>query len=302
MRDAVALLITLFLVLLMSIAVGVGLKSANKAKESVQKEAFMIQSGILVEDVLNMLKGSPELHQITESNSSTALYAFLSSASAIPFQSGDVRVLVTLQSARGHFNINALKDANATKAEEKASRLEALFLRHELSSDLVNYLEDAMGGFKEDGSYKSDLFLLRPELFRDYIASAHHLEKILLVYGQKTHINPYSKLNFDTLFSFEKESATKIDLNYATPEVWELLIGASRERARKLSENAGSYETLGDLGLDEKEKEMLGVFDYSFFEPVVAVHMDMAQGNIHGSIEFEFDLRTQKAGNFVYEI
>ncbi len=302
MRRAVALLITLFLVLLMSIAVGVGLKSAVKAKESVQKEAFMIQSAMLVEDVLAMLKGSPELRQITDSNTSSALFAFLSSASVIPFQSGDVRVLVSLQSARGHFNINALKDANQTKANEKAARLEELFLRHELTSQLVAYIQDAMGGIKADGSYKSDLFLERPELFRDYIASPHHLEKILLVYGQKYHINPYSKLNFDTLFSFEKEPKTKVDLNYATPEVWELLIGASRERARALYEKEGSFETLEDVGLDAKEKEMLALFDYSFFEPVIRVHIDIVEGNIKGMIEFEYDLRTQKAGNFVYEI
>lgn len=302
MRNAIALLVTLFLMMLIVVAVGLGLQRVNAVKETVEKERFMLQSGIVIEDVLGLLNDSPQIKAIVDDNTSASLHMLLDSASMIPFESGEYRILVTLSSARSRLNINTLQSGTPQQQTRKASRLRAFFLDHGIGGELADYLEDAMGGIRADGGYRTDLFIEEPTLFRDFIASPHHLQKILDVYAKNYHLDPYSKLDFGTLFTFDRDPGTKVDLNFATPEVWELLTGVSEERARQLTLKEGSYTRLEDVGLSEDERARLSLFGYSFFEPVILVHIDMQKGDIEGSVEFEYDLKNKKAKNFVYGI
>lgn len=302
MRRGIALLLTLIIVMLMSIAIGLSMRTLNDAKKSVEKERFMIQSGMIVEDILDVLNKSPEMRAVAEANSSVALFTLLSSASMLPFESEGYRVLVSLKSARDRLNINTFAKADTTKAKERRVRLANFLNDYALGGDLYNYILDSMGGFKEDGSYRSDLFYNDPTLYRNAIVSSRQMERILLDFAKKDGIDPFSKLNFDKIFAYNEDPTTKLDLNYATPEVWELVAGVSKERAKQLFENAGSYESLSDLGLSEEEEKILSLFDYSFFEPVILVHLDVLKEDISAAIEFEYDIKKKRAKRFVFEI
>ena len=302
MRRGIALLLTLIIVMLMSIAIGLSMRTLNDAKKSVEKERFMIQSGMIVEDILDVLNKSPEMRAVAEANSSVALFTLLSSASMLPFESEGYRVLVSLKSARDRLNINTFAKADTTKAKERRVRLANFLNDYALGGDLYNYILDSMGGFKEDGSYRSDLFYNDPTLYRNAIVSSRQMERILLDFAKKDGIDPFSKLNFDKIFAYNEDPTTKLDLNYATPEVWELVAGVSKERAKQLFENAGAYESLSDLGLSEEEEKILSLFDYSFFEPVILVHLDVLKEDISAAIEFEYDIKKKRAKRFVFEI
>jgi hypothetical protein len=110
------------------------------------------------------------------------------------------------------------------------------------------------------------------------------------------------KVDFKNLFNFNKNKKTKIDLNFATRQTWELILGCSKERAQELVQNEGGYTNMEDLNLNDMEKNSLRNFAISFFEPVLNVNIDIIQNKLNARISFEYNLRTQKAENFVYEI
>jgi len=297
MRRGVALLITLFMLMLISVAIGAGLHELNKAQKIYEKERFLIQSTFLIEDVMHLLRSSNDIQAIVDTNSSEAFYALVSSLSFIPMSVGDYKVLISITSARDRINVN-----NFAHNHDRIERLRSFFLEHELQGDLVEYLLDAMNGIKVDGSYRSDLFFSKPQLFRDYIASSRHLDQILDSYAQKNHTKLYSKLQFDKLFSFEKGDEVQVDLNFATPLTWELITGVDSVRAKELSENGGRYTSLEDLGLTPEQERLLQHFPYSFYEPILRVHVEFKSERTWGGVEFEYDLKTKKASHFVYII
>lgn len=302
MRRGVALLVTLVIVMLMTLVIGWSMQNLDRAKGVVEKERFLIQSGIIIEDVLSMLKNSPEINAVVEDNTSVALFTLLSSASMLPFESQGYRVLISLSSARGKLNINTLGENNTTRARQRVDYLANFLSSKGLNGDLVYYILDSMDGIKEDGSYRSDLFFNDPTLYRDAIVSSKQMERILLDYEKKEGIDPFSKLDFDKIFFYDQDRTTKLDLNYASAEVWEFVAGVTQERAKVLAQEAGMYQSLEDLGLTPEEKRLLEMFDYSFFEPVISVHIDVMKEKLNGTIEFEYDLKKKKAKRFVYEV
>lgn len=294
-RNAIALLITVMFVIVITVAIGFGLKQVNSAAKIIKDENFMYQSSIIAEDVLNILKNSADVARAADSNSSEELFTLLSSASFIPFESSGVEIALKLTSARAKFNPSFL-DENANQA----------FVEY-LNNNMVDrrYLDillDNVSGIKEDNSYNSSIFQENPYLFRDYIASAKHLKQINDFYSQEYNDDSLKKIDFKNLFYFTQNKNTNIDLNYATTEVWELLLSASKERAEFLSANAGAYTDEVSLNLNTDELEKLHRFKTSFFEPFVLVEIEIRQKDSISNIQFEYDIKNKKGSNFVYEI
>ena len=294
-RNAIALLITVMFVIVITVAIGFGLKQVNSAAKIIKDENFMYQSSIIAEDVLNILKNSADVARAADSNSSEELFTLLSSASFIPFESSGIEIALKLTSARAKFNPSFL-DENANQA----------FVEY-LNNNMVDrrYLDillDNVSGIKEDNSYNSSIFQENPYLFRDYIASAKHLKQINDFYSQEYNDDSLKKIDFKNLFYFTQNKNTNIDLNYATTEVWELLLSASKERAEFLSANAGAYTDEVSLNLNTDELEKLHRFKTSFFEPFVLVEIEIRQKDSISNIQFEYDIKNKKGSNFVYEI
>ena len=104
-RRAIALLITVFFIMLITLSVGAGLKYINNASKSMQSEQFILQSAMILDDVLVLLKSSEELSKIA---SSDELAIFLAESSFIPFESNGVSVVIEISSARDRINPNTL--------------------------------------------------------------------------------------------------------------------------------------------------------------------------------------------------
>lgn len=303
-RGAIALLITVMFVIVITVAIGYGLKQVNIASDVVEDEKFIYQSSILVEDVLNMLKNSQDINKLLENNSSTEMYMFLSSASFIPLEIGGLEVLLKFSSARGRFNPNTLDNFNGINMQ-RVSAMKEYVSSKMINSEYVDILLDNMKILTQKNkydSYNSAIFDKNPYLFRDYIASFEHLEKINDFYKKEYNSNDLKNIDFKKLFYFSQNRNMAIDLNYATPEVWEMLIGCSRSRAEDLSSNAGWYSSLNDLKLNDDEKALLSRFKTSFFEPYIYVDIEIVKQNSSSKIGFEYDIRTKKGSNFVYEI
>jgi len=301
-RGAIALMITLFFIIAISISLGIALKQVKSVSTEISKQKFAMQSSILVDDVLNLLKTSPDLEAI---NSVDTLFIFLSEAAFIPFESSGVKMLIEIKSARSKLNINTLVDIKGSALVPNPAKVEALsqYMAHyNVNPSYTDMIVDSMSKIKADNSYYSDIFNENPYLFRDYIASRKHLETINDFYAKTYNENTLQKINFEKLFSFSKQRDSKIDLNYATKETWRLLLGCDELRAEQLSLGAGAYAVEADLGLAPEEILALHRFNVAYLEMFLDVKVTIQSAHLSSELRFEYDMNKKKGSNFVYEI
>jgi len=288
-------------VIVITVAIGFGLKHVNDASSVVKSENFLYQSNMIVEDILHILQTSPDVQKIVDNNSSSDFYVFLSQAAFIPFEVNGLEIVMKLSSARAKFNPNRLMESGNIE-KERVALLKQYMNENMINSDYVDILLDNMGKVKVDNSYNSTIFDENPYLFRDYIASNKHLKKISDFYAQEFNDNNLKNINFENLFSFSSDANSTIDLNYATPEVWEMMLGCQKERAEELSAGGGGYEKEADLDLQPDEKKNLEKFQVSYYEPIVQVEIEIMQNSNDAKIRFEYDIKKKKGSDFAYEI
>jgi len=299
-KNAIALLITVFFVMAITVAIGIGLRQVKEASMHVEGERFMLQTSMILDDVLNILQTSKEIDQVIAKKSSEVFFVFLSSVSFIPFQTSNLKVSIEIKSARSKFNPNSLMDGNNTMA--RADVLREYMSKNMVNREYVNILLDVMGKIKEDESYNSAIFNDKPSLFRDYLVSQKHLDEVNDFYMKSYHDNNLKNIDFENLFYFSKYRDEKIDLNYATPQTWEMMLGCDRVRGEQLSLGGGTYNSLANVDLNDEEKIALAKFNTSFFEPYLDVLVEISQESQSAKIKFEYDISTKKGSNFVYEI
>ena len=292
-RRAIALLVTVFFIMLITLSVGAGLKYINNASKSMRSEQFVLQSAMILDDVLKLLESSGELKAVA---SADTLAIFLAESSFIPFESNGVSVVIQISSARDKINPNTL----TTKPRIDAFK-DYLMLKM-VNMEYADMLSDVIGGIKEDMSYNTDIFNQKPYLFRDYIASAKHLQELNDSYLKRYHDNSLENIDMDKLFHVSTDKNSSLDLNYATSPAWELMLGCDEARAEVLSNDHGTYMTLDDLGLSETEKVSLTEFKTSFFEPYIYVKIEITQKNSTANIAFEYDIKLKKGSNFVFDV
>lgn len=292
-KRAIALLITVFFIMAISVSLGIALKYVATGSKSMQSEQFTLQTSMILEDVLKILQGSPELAQV---NSQEGLAIFLAESSIIPFQSNGMRILIEIKSARAKINPNVFTDTT------RLNIFKSFLIKKMINTQYADILADAVGGIKEDMSYNTDVFTHKPSLFRDYVTSDKHLEEFNDSFMRSYEDESLKNIEMQELFYTSKESNSSIDLNYATPLVWEVLLGCDEERAQMLQLSGGTYASVEDLGLSSDENSSLSHFKTSFFEPHIEVNIAITEKNISSNLRFEYNIQSKKGSNFVYEI
>jgi hypothetical protein len=301
-KNGIALLITLFFIIAITVLVGVGLRHVNSMASDIQKEKFLLQSRLLLDDVLSLLKTSQELDSIVDSNSSEGLFVFLSQVGYLPLSTNEMEVILEIESARAKLNPNVFKDTNTTFNIQRVDTFKEYLNRYNVDYIYADLLLDAMMGVKENFSYNTDIFTLHPKLFRDYLASKAHLGHFNNYFRDRYRYNTLTQIDFDSLFYYSKKRDTSIDLNFAKPELWKFLLGCEDTRAEQLYALAGMCSDYECFELSDFEKERLERFDISFYESVLFVKVSMFQNDLKASITFEYDMKSKKGSNFVYEI
>ena len=296
-------MITLFFIMAISVALGVSLKQVNDATKATQKQNFLLQESVILDDVLGMLKKSTDLDAITQEESPEALSTFLAMAGFLPLSSSGIDVLIELKSARSKLNVNSLASLDGVRKVPRVEALRNFLLLYDVNRQYVEILLDNMGKVKPDNSYNSDIFSEKPYLFRDYISSLKHLYEINDFYARTYNENSLEKIEFENLFYFSKlRDEYKLDVNYASEETWRLLVGCDEARAEQLRFGGGAYSKLEDLGLSVEEAASLSAFDVSYYEAKLDVRVRVKRGSTSSNIRFEYDMNTKKGSNFGYEI
>jgi len=292
-KNAIALLITLFFIIAITLSLGVALKNVKESSQAFNNESFMYQSSMILDDVLNILKTNKELNDVKTAED---FRIFLEDYSNIFFQTNGIKVALEIKSARSKINPNTL-----TTAQRRES-FKNFLIANMINEEYGDMLFDIMSGIKEDMSYNTDIFTQKPYLFRDYVVSYDHLNEVNDSYLKKFHDNNLKNLKIDEVFFISKDKNTSIDLNYASISTWEILLGCDKSRATDLVNGEGTYKKLDDLSLNSEEKEMLLRFQTKFFEPYLDVKIDIIQNNIKASIKFEYNIKSKRGSNFAFEV
>ncbi len=306
-RKAIALLITLFFIIAITLAIGIGLKQVNEAASHVQSEKLLLQSSMIFDDVLVMLKGAKELDYLLDNNISGDVFgAFLSGYSIPGIPLGDSGIIISLElkSARSKVNINTLIDNN-----NSVDALRAYLNYYMVNEIYADMLLDSMDGIQADDSYRTGLFYEKPYLYRDFIVSYEHLEEINEFYMKTYRDNYLKNIHLKNLFYFsEVKQNYKVDLNCVTPEALEMMLG-DKSRMAMLYPNFESEDYIDKCSsfvcnnLDEDEKTFLAQYGATCnIQPYLDVSVEVMQNEQTAKINFEYDMKNKKGYNFVYEI
>lgn len=292
-KKAIALLITVFFIMLISISITLGLKYINQGANAVNEEQFLLQSTMILDDALTVLQKSKKLEQVT---SAETMYNFLSNYKFISSESNGVKFIIELSSARSKVNPNILK--NKINLE-----LFKNFLKKKLINDIyADMLFDSMSKIKEDMTYKTGIFNDNSHMFRDYLSSMQHLEEINDYYMTSYHDSNLNNLDTEALFYFSPDTNSSIDLNFATAPTMEVILGCDELRAQEIVENNSLALSLEDLQLSDAEKISLSKFKTSFFEPYLDIKVEIEHNNKIAHIRFEYNITSKKGSNFVFEV
>lgn len=292
-RPAIALLITLFFVISVTAAVGVSIIQLRLSAKHVREGKCLIQSSMILDDLLKLLKTTPLLDQVKDAQS---MQDFLQNTSIIPLALENLNVNINIHSAMGRYNINSL---SYFKPFQEA--LSEYMVQYNISD--VEYFQDllidCMSGKKSE--YRTDIFDAMPWLYRERIVSMTHLEQIIDHYVLSRHDNNIRKIPWKQLVRFSPANDTKIDANYITPQLWQLLLPELTEDiAVDLASNEFVYKGSEDLSLADEELARLITFDISYYLPRAIIEVDVKRNDQNVHVVFEYDLKLKKGGNFDY--
>lgn len=288
MKNAIALLITVFFIMAITLSIGLGLRYMKDAFVSMEDESILIQNTALVHDVLKILKKNVLLNSV---DSEEGLAVFLSESSFIALEIDGIKIRIEIQSARSKINPNLLKEKRSKQA------FEMFLIMNNISLVYLDLLLDSSSGTKEDASYLSDMFIYKEEMFREYISSSEHLQEINEYFTQRYRNNSLASLNMQTLFYVSNDSKYSIDLNYVTPQALEVLLLCDKDRAKYLVDKHSIREEL-----TQNEKKSLASFKTSYFEPYLYIRVHLKQNNHKSMIDFEYNIKSKKGSHFVFKV
>jgi len=301
-KNAIALLITMFFIMAITITIAASLKYINSAKENFSSEKFLLQTAVVLDDMMTILKNTDELNDI---NDTQTFRAFLSQYSTIVPLSTEMVVEIKLESARSKFTFNALRDNNTTEGTNALkSALIGYFNAKMINSEYVYLLQDLTSGIKENGMYYSGVFNENPYLFRDYISSNEQIKVLNNYYKKIYHDNSVDKIDLRNIFNSGnyKGSSYVIDLNFVNKDVFNIMTGKYYEQENNTSVENDFFVDCDQLTEEEKEN-LKNKFNASCdLQKIIAVTLFITQDKYNAEISFEYNILKKKGSNFVYKI
>lgn len=282
-KNAIALLITLFFLMAITISIGIGFKYVNEAKASIKDENFLLQSNIILDDIFSLLR--KELKKVEKNDE--VFDIFLDQSEFIPLEIEGIKVLISIKSARSKINLNSL--INTPLEDKKIIRFKEFLTSYNVNLNYVDMLRDVI---KQNDPAITGIIDEKPDMFREYISSNKQLKEINEFYTNNYYDNSLSKIEFKELFYYGRDNnATCIDYIHMTPWSRHMVEGLSLEDAEEFS------------GVDSNETHINGFkLCSSENRRYLDVNLDISQGKNKAKIAFEYDIDGEKGYNFSYEI
>lgn len=303
-KNAIALLITVFFIMAITISIGIGLKHVNEASNEVNSEKLMLQSTLLVEDVLSILNKKSQEYNATDDTTGELFYTIFDEFSfpLVPIGDTDLKVGIELSSARSKFKINSIFENNTSK-----ELLQEYLMSKMVDIQYIDMLEDVMGGIRVDQDYKTEIFYEKRHLFKDknnYLTSLKNLTEINDFYKKTYHNNKIDIIDFQGIMSFSNSNNYELDLNCASDGVLEILGLSQTDKVddEKQEISSCSIELCNSFS-DEEKNEFASKYNATCTtQKYIDVALKIQQNNQTSTVRFEYDMNQKKGSNFSYDI
>jgi hypothetical protein len=291
MKKGVALLSTIMFIVAILGFVTLNTKLFKKATGNIDEIQFMIQSGIIVDDIIALFKKTPMLKKVKNSQS---LKMLLDLFIGIPFALEDYSVNIALSNTKNaKFNINNLD-------ENSSAIIEDIFIQKELSAPiyLIDIIKDILKTVSDTTYYNTEWFDENPFAHHGNIINKEHLSKIIDFYKKKHYDTAVNLAFFDTILKYENNGNSRtLDINAMSKEQWSLFVPNCGYFEEDYIENITDLNNRCgvETGLILKK---LGFT--SFFIPVVEVKIDISKENQNAHIVFDYNTNNAKVSNFEF--
>jgi hypothetical protein len=285
-RPGIALMITLFFIMAITVAVGISLTVYNQGKNVEAQYRLLAQTAMSVDDVVRLLQ---EGQMFAEVKDAATLKALLELTEAIALDYEGLEVMVSMRSARAGVNINALAASEAL--QEKFTRY---LMRYNVQDPqyLTDLLLDCMQG--EQATYRTRIFDAMPQLYRVRIASAEHLEQILEYYIKQRFDLAVRDIPWQELFWFDDHEVQAADLNHMSAHAWQLLFPDMPDETITLLSGSGQvYTTYDELPLRDEDVRQLQSMNIKLYVPVVWVELELFSAGAVAEVALEFDIASK---------
>ncbi len=256
MRSAIALMLTLFMLLAMSAAIGISLTLFQKSFRAYEGNKFRVQSAILMHDAVGIMQALVK----DVSTSEEAFAMLVQSGEELPLRIGSIDMVLKLRAKNAKFNINRY---NREKHYEK---LYAYLLGYELQRPgyFLDMIEDTLDSDTEEKQYGTERILYDPFFTQGEIRDYHQLLKLIDTYAKETKdMNVYT-VPWSSWIDFSGEF---IDEAYMTVEMQRVLDapgGISNELSDFEEAGTNSSELSCEVYLRQDSAESIANFDFSF--------------------------------------
>ncbi|PHR54601.1 MAG: hypothetical protein COA44_12630 [Arcobacter sp.] len=255
-RNAIALMLTLFMLMAMSGALSITLALFQKNFRISGHNKFRIQSAVLMVDGVNLLRSLGKDVQ----DSPEAFDILVQSAEELPLHIGTVDMILRIRPQNAKFNINHY-DRN--KHYEK---LYAYLLEYEVQRPgyILDMIEDTLDADNDEKQYGSERVLYDPFFVQGKFTDSNQFLKLLDVYATETKdVNIY-KVPWSSWIDFTSEFIDEAYMTIEMQRVLEASGGISNELADFTEVGENASELSCEIYLREDEAESIASFDFSF--------------------------------------
>lgn len=285
-RGAYALLITIFLIISITLIVSRILDITDQTIRESGDFKRVLQLNFLTEDVVKILKKSPELNDINDSQDYDDM---LSTVSFIPLNfERDMSVYINITHANDRININEIKSWNESQKSD--------FLSYIRNYEVVSaeYFWEIL---KDATDKKSDLTQLKTDMSRFYgggIGSTDDFDKLLEYYIKNSKDYSILSVPWNKLICF---SGKGININYMSCEVWKMIFikNGNYDVGKDMCRGEKIVDSIDDLDISDNEINRIKKYNLSAFIPVVKVSVKLSSKDKNDKIsEFNYDIKTKK--------
>jgi len=255
-RSAIALMLTLFMLLAMSAALSITLALFQKNFATYNSNSFRIQSTVLIADAVSLINSlSKDIK-----NSPEAFDLLVQSAEELPLQIGSVDVVLKIRPKSAKFNINHYERA------KHYDKLYAYLLERGLQRPgyILDMIEDSLDENNEEQQYGSERVLYDPFFIQGEIKDYHQFLKLLDTYAKETKDMNIYKIPWNAWIDFSSEY---IDAAYMTVEMQAVLEapgGISNDLEDFEAVKNNESEVHCEVYLRQDKAESVASFDFSF--------------------------------------
>ncbi len=255
-RSAIALMLTLFMILAMSAALSITLSLFQKNFNNYSANVFRVQSAVLLVDVVEMMRAlSKDVGESPE-----AFSILVSSVQELPLRLGGVDMIIKLEASDARFNINHYS------REKHYEKLYAYLIDYNVQRPgyILEMIEDSLDEDKNEQSYGSERVLYDPFFVQGKLIDYTQFSKLLDTYAKETKdINIYN-VPWKAWMDFSSEF---IDEAYMTAELQTVLqapggISELLEDFDKTGENSSDVRC--EVFLRQDDTQSIANFNFSF--------------------------------------